>query len=94
MARKKQIEIQKEFEERKKLERYHELVTAGEALGDELIEKLARNGSSMEALVVETYALSKAYGALRAIADDKGFEAERVFEAMLPSFIEEMKRCL
>lgn len=91
MSRKKQIEIQKEFENKKRMERLAGLVRTGELLGNELITKLAEYGSSPEGLLIETYAISKAYGALRAIAEDKGLDVVEVFEWLLPSFLEEMR---
>ena len=91
MARKKQIEIQKEFELKKKMERCVGMMKSGELLGDELIKLLSEYGSSKEGLLIETYAMSKAYGALRAIAEDKGFDAVELFEGLWPTFFEEVK---
>ena len=64
----------------------------GEDLGLVLMTMLAEYGSSREALIVETYAVAKLYGALKAIAEDKGFDAEELFEGLVPSFLEEMRR--
>ena len=92
MTRKKQSEIQKEFKLKKKLESCLELMKEGEDLGLVLMTMLAEYGSSREALIVETYAVAKLYGALKAIAEDKGFDAEELFEGLVPSFLEEMRR--
>ena len=91
MARKKQIEIQKEFEQKKKLESCLELMKEGEDLGLVLMTMLAEYGSSREALIIETYAVAKLYGALKAIAEDKGFDAEELFEGLYPTFFEETR---
>ena len=91
MTRKKQSEIQKEFKLKKKLESCLELMKEGEDLGLVLMTMLAEYGSSREALIVETYAVAKLYGALKAIAEDKGFDAEGLFEELVPSFVEETK---
>ena len=91
MARKKQSEIQKEFKLKKKLESCLELMKEGEDLGLVLMTMLAEYGSSREALIVETYAVAKLYGALKAIAEDKGFDADNLYDMLLPSFLEEMR---
>ena len=45
----------------------------------------------MSGLLLETYAMAKAWAALKAIAKNKGFDAEELFESLLPSFTEEME---
>ena len=70
------------------------LMKTGEVLGDELMEQLSQHGSSFEGLVIETYAMSKAWGALLAIAHCEGFDAEDLFERLLPSFVKDMEDCI
>lgn len=94
MARKKQIEIQKEFEQKKIMESIIGLMETGEALGNELITLLSEYGSSHEGLLIEAYAISKAYGALMAVAEEKGYDALQLFEGLWPTFFEEMKDVL
>ena len=67
------------------------MAKAGEMLGDQLADMLAQYGRSMGALLLETYAMAKAWAALKAIAENKGFDAEELFESLLPSFTEEME---
>lgn len=67
------------------------MATGGEMLGNQLADMLAQHGSSMGALLIETYAMAKAWSALKAIAKSKGFDAEELFERLLPSFSEEME---
>ena len=80
----------KTAEERKE-KRFLKLMKQGEELGENLMILLSEFGSSMEGLIVETYALCKAHGALKAIAEDKGFDADNLYDALLPSFLEEMR---
>ena len=77
--------------EERKLKRFAKLMEQGEELGEDLMIMLSEFGSSMEGLIVETYALCKAHGALKAIAEDKGFDADNLYDALLPSFLEEMR---
>ena len=82
----KQVGTEKEVKEFIKM-----MAKAGEMLGNQLAEMLAQYGSSMGALLLETYAMAKAWAALKAIAKNKGFDAEELFESLLPSFTEEME---
>ena len=67
------------------------MMMAGEKLGIELMERLAKHGCSPQALIVETYALAMAYASLKAIAHSEGFEPEILFEFLEPTFKEEME---
>lgn len=67
------------------------MMGAGEKLGIELMERLAKHGCSPQALIVETYALAMAYASLKAIAHSEGFEPEILFEFLEPTFREEME---
>ena len=75
-------------------DRYLAMINTGEKLGSELIDQLSDYGASFEGLVIETYAISKAWGALLAIAEEKGFEAETLLKSLVPSFKEEMTESL
>ena len=75
----------------KKVESLIDLMELGEELGLDLIILLSQLGSSREALIVETYAIAKAHGALKAIAEDKGVDTDDLYEGLLPSFIEETR---
>ena len=67
------------------------MMGAGEKLGIELMERLAKHGCSPQALIVETYALAMAYASLKAIAHSEGFEPEDLFKFLVPTFREEME---
>lgn len=78
----------------KKVESLIDLMELGEELGEDLMIMLSEFGSSMEGLIVETYAIAKAHGALKAIAEDKGVNTDDLYEGLLPSFLEEMREAL
>ena len=82
----KQVGTEKEVKEFIKT-----MVMSGEVLGNQIAEMLSQYGSSMSGLLLETYAMAKAWAVLKAIAKSKGFEAEELFESLLPSFTEEME---
>lgn len=67
------------------------LMNTGEVLGNELIDLLSQHGCSFEGLVIETYAMSKAWAAIQAIAHSKGYDAEDLFKQLLPSFVKDME---
>ena len=73
---------------------YLKLIKEGEMLGENLIIMLSEYGSSHDSLMIETYAMSKAFAALKAIAEDKGFESDLLFYKLLPSFIDEMREAV
>ena len=77
--------------EERKMKRFLELMKTGEELGEKLMALLSEFGSSMDGLLVETYALCKAHGALKAIAEEKGFDADQLYDMLLPSFMAEMR---
>lgn len=78
----------------KKVESALDLMELGEELGENLMIMLSEFGSSKEGLIVETYAIAKAHGALKAIAEDKGVNTDNLYEGLLPSFLEEMREAL
>ena len=78
----------------KNREHYMELADTGEELGGELIDMLSQHGASFEGLVIETYGLSKAWAALKAVARSKGYDASELFERLTLSFAKEMEGML
>lgn len=90
MAKKQNMKATTSSEERNR-EYCIALMNKGEELGNELIEQLSQYGCSFEGLVIETYAMSKAWSALQAIAHSEGFDAEDLFKTLSPTFDEEME---
>ncbi len=92
MIRKLKRQRKREMERENKFKQTAALVMEhGIALGSELMEKLSHFGSSREGLMIETYAMAMAYGGLRAMAELRGYDCTEMFDALLPSFQEEMK---
>ena len=78
----------------KKKENFRIMVSIGEPLGLELIDKLSQLGCSPEALMAETYAVAKAYGSLRAMSLNEGWECQDLFEKLVPMFTEQTQEML
>ena len=70
------------------------MVKHGEILSNVLIENLSQYGNSLEGLLIETYAVCKAYAALKVIALDADWDNEPLLQKMLPWFIDEAKELL
>lgn len=66
-------------------------VNTGEVLGNEITTLLSKHGSNLEGLMIETYALAKAWAVLMVIAKFEEFKAEEFFKMLLPSFVEEFE---
>ena len=65
------------------------MVKHGEPLAQDIINKLSSYGCSPKALMVETYAVAKAYGSLRAMSLSEGYECQNLFDKLVPMFQEE-----
>ena len=70
------------------------MVKYGEVLSNELIGKLSQYGNSYQGLCIETYAVCKAYAALKVIALDADWDNEPLFQKLLPWFIDEAEEML
>ena len=70
------------------------MVKHGEILSNVLIGNLSQYGNSLEGLLIETYAVCKAYAALKVIALDANWDNEPLFQKLLPWFIDEAKEIL
>ena len=78
-------------DEKKNLET---MVKHGEILSNVLIENLSQYGNSFQGLCIETYAVCKAYAALKVIALDADWDNEPLFQKLLPWFIDEAEEML
>ena len=81
-------------EEEKKKRNFKIMVEHGEKLASELMDKLSSYGCSPEALMVETYAVAKAYGSLRAMSLSEGNDCQSLFDKLVPMFQEETEEML
>lgn len=75
-------------------EKFKALALKGEELGNKLIEHLSDYGCTLEGLWVETYAMSKAWGTLLAVAHDENLEPADLFYEFLPVFIEDAENII
>ena len=91
MVKEKKIKLATKSSEVRDREYCAGMAKTGEVLGDELIDMLSQHGESFEGLAIETYAMSKAWAALLAIAHSEGFDAEDLFKQLLPSFMKDME---
>ena len=70
------------------------MVKHGEPLAQDIINKLSSYGCSPEALMAETYAVAKAYGALRAMSLSEGYDFQSLFDKLVSMFQEETEEML
>ncbi len=70
------------------------MVQYGEPMGLSLMRTLASTGSSTGALMAETYAMAKAWAALKAIARNKKMDPQGLFEKLVPMFEDEMEQAV
>ncbi len=66
----------------------------GEKLGDVILALFMAQGSDFDALVIETYALTKAWSALQVISKKLGVDMTELFESLQPSFRREFQELL
>ena len=78
----------------KKQKNLETMVKHGEILSNVLIENLSQYGNSLEGLLIETYAVCKAYATLKVIAQDANWDNEALFQKLLPWFIDEAEEML
>ncbi len=69
-------------------------VHEGEKLGDVLLGIFTSQGSDLDALITETYALAKAWAALQVISKKLGVDMTELFESLQPSFQREYQELL
>lgn len=80
--------------EKEKKENLKMMVRNGEPLATALIGTLSLFGSSPEALMVETYALAKAWATLKAVSLSKGISPIPLYMKLVPMFDEEMEETM
>ena len=85
---KKSVKIGKE---KRKYENVHEMVEKGEMLGDSFIGIMAMLTSNWKGIGIATYALAKAWAALKAVAEEVDVEVDSLFEGTSSSFLNEYR---
>lgn len=64
-----------------------EIVDKGEMLGDSFIGIMAMSAINTKGIGIATYALAKAWAALRSVAEEMDVEVDRLFEGTSSLFI-------
>lgn len=82
------------YSEKEKQENLEKMVINGEQLATALIGTLSLFGSSPEALMAETYAMAKAWAALKAVGLSKDLDPAPLFNKLVPMHKEEMDACI
>ena len=70
------------------------MTMVGETMGNTIIELLQSKGEEFEGLTIGTYALAKAWSALKMVAKVKHVPVNSLFEMLVPSFEEDFERLL
>ena len=68
-----------------------EIVEKGELLGDSFIGIMAISATNTKAISITTYALAKAWAALRSVAEEMDVEVDSLFEGTTSLFINEFR---
>ena len=74
--------------------RYEALAMRSEKLGSKMIMLLVDQGYSAESLFIQTYALAKALGTLKAVARSQHFYTDLILNELTPLFIKDAKNIL
>ena len=68
-----------------------EIVEKGEVLGDSFIGIMAMSAINTKGVGIATYALAKAWAALRSVAEEMDVEVDSLFEGTTSLFINEFR---
>ena len=68
-----------------------EIVEKGEMLGDSFIGIMAMSAINTKGIGIATYALAKAWAALRSVAEEMDVEVDSLFEGTTSLFINEFR---
>ncbi len=68
-----------------------EIVEKGEMLGDSFIGIMAMSALNTKGIGIATYALAKAWAALRSVAEEMDVEVDSLFEGTTSLFINEFR---
>ena len=74
--------------------RYEALAMKSEKLGSKIIMLLVDKGITAESLFIQTYALAKALGTLKAVARSQHFYTDLILNELTPLFTKDAKKIL
>lgn len=69
-----------------------DLCKTGQYVGNQIISILSEWGSSIDGLIIETYAMGVAWAGLAAIAKDKGYDPTDLFLYIAENYEEDMDK--
>lgn len=81
----------KNGEEKRISENALEIVDKGEVLGDSFIGIMAMSAINTKGVGIATYALAKAWAALKSVAEEMDVEVDSLFEGTTSLFINEFR---
>lgn len=88
MAKKNFQKSAKNGKEKKAYENAVEMVEKGEMLGSSFIGIMAMSATNWKGIGIATYALAKAWAALKSIAEDADVEVDSLFEGTTSNFLQ------
>ena len=81
----------KNGKEKRNSENVLEIVEKGELLGDSFIGIMAISATNTKGIGIATYALAKAWAALRSVAEEENVEVDSLFKGSTSLFINEFR---
>lgn len=91
MAKRNLKKSGKDGKEKRNYENALEMVEKGEMLGDSFIGIMAISAINWKGIGIATYALAKAWAALRSVAEEMDVEVDNLFEGTASLFINEFR---
>jgi len=91
MAKRNFKKSAKNGNEKRNYEFAHEMVEKGEVLGDSFIGIMTLLATDWKGIGIATYALAKAWAALKAVAEEVDVEVDSLFEGTSSSFLNEYR---
>ena len=94
MAKSNSKKSAKNGKEKKAYENAVEMVENGEMLGSSFIGIMAMSATNWKGIGIATYALAKAWAALKSMAEDADVEVESLFEGITFSCLQDFREGL
>ena len=91
MSKSKFKKSAKNGKEKRIYENVHEIVKKGEVLGDSFIGIMKMSATNWKGIGIATYALAKAWAALKAVAEDADVEVDVLFEGTSSLFLNDFR---
>jgi len=76
------------------LDKITSMLNDAEMLGTQIVGLVMPYGESREGLIIEGYALMKAWAVVKSVAKRRGVDIDVILETILPSFEEELDQLI